>query len=99
MLTHERLLQTLSYDAETGVFIRRSTGRRVGVGKSDYGTISIDGKTYKAHRLAWRGGKYRAQISIDGSTKRIGSFPTAEEAHAAYVAEATRLFGEFARAA
>lgn len=145
----------MSYDAETGIFVRRSTGRSIGLGGSDYGTISIDGETHKSHRLAWfyvtgawpsdeidhkdldksnnrfrnlreassslnkrnspvyssnktglkgvslnkRGGKYRAQISINGSTRRIGSFLTAEEAHAAYVAEASRLFGEFARAA
>jgi len=155
MLTHERLLQALSYNAGTGVFVSRSTGKRVGAGSSDYGTIRIDGKTYKSHRLAWfyvtgawpaveidhrdldksnnrfsnlrnasaslnkrnsptyrnnkaglkgvclnkRGGTYRAQISINGSTKRIRSFRTAEEAHAAYVLEAARLFGEFARAA
>lgn len=156
MLTHERLLEVLSYDPTSGTFIRKSTGRLVGASNGgDYGTIKIDRKTYKAHRLAWfyvkrewpasdidhrdlnkgnnrflnlreaseslnkrnsptyrsnkvglkgvclnkRGGKFRAQISINGSTKRIGSFASAEEAHAAYVAEATRLFGEFARAA
>lgn len=37
--------------------------------------------------------------SESGTTvhKRIGLFDTAEEAHAAYVAEASTAFGEFAR--
>ena len=42
---------------------------------------------------------YRAQISVDGVTKTIGSFSSALEAHAAYCAEASKLCKEFARAA
>jgi hypothetical protein len=45
-------------------------------------------------------GKYRAQITAGGNskTKYIGSFTTAQEAHTAYMAEAVRHFGPFARA-
>jgi len=45
-----------------------------------------------------RRGKWRAQITKDGRRFSIGSYATAEEAHAAYVAKARELFGEFARA-
>lgn len=46
-----------------------------------------------------RGSRYRAQISIDGRTQRLGSFDTPEEAHAAYVCAVKEVAGEFARAA
>lgn len=39
--------------------------------------------------------RYRAQISIGGVPSYLGSFFTAEEAHARYVDEGRRLFGEF----
>lgn len=45
------------------------------------------------------GKAFRARIAIGGRQLHLGSFPTAEEAHAAYMAAAERLFGEFARAA
>lgn len=41
-------------------------------------------------------GKYVAQITIDKSHKRIGTFETPEEAAMAYDAKAIELFGEFA---
>ncbi len=64
MLTRERLIELLSYDLLTGLFIRNksrggsfkkgtiagslTTGRNAG-----YIAIQIDGKSYKAHRLAF----------------------------------------------
>lgn len=44
-----------------------------------------------------RRGRYFSQITISGKLRRIGTFSSAEEAHAAYCAEAEKHFGEFAR--
>lgn len=44
-------------------------------------------------------GRWRAEVKANGRRVRIGRFDTPEQAHAAYMAEARRLFGEFARAA
>lgn len=60
-LTAERLRSVLTYDADTGVFRRSVLNRtRYPVGKiagtphsSGYIAIGINGKSYKAHRLAW----------------------------------------------
>lgn len=45
-----------------------------------------------------RKGKFRAQISIDGRCRYIGTFATPETAHEAYLREAKAAFGEFVRA-
>lgn len=42
---------------------------------------------------------FTARIFIDGKAKYLGTFVTAEEAHAAYVAAAREFFGPFHRAA
>lgn len=44
-------------------------------------------------------GQYRAVINYGGKSHHLGRFDTIEEAHARYVKEALRQFGEFARAA
>lgn len=46
-----------------------------------------------------RHGNYAASIHLSGVKSHLGTFPTAEEAHAAYVKAANDNFGEFARAA
>lgn len=44
-------------------------------------------------------GRWRATIKKDRKPMHLGYFDTASEAHAAYMAKANELFGEFARAA
>lgn len=61
MLQHERLIEALAYDPETGVFRWKISPRgNVRAGdvagcKTDrnYSVIAVDGKLYRAHRLAW----------------------------------------------
>jgi len=60
VLTAERLRHLLEYDPITGVFTNRvrrkarQAGAVIGVaGGSGYITLSLDGRLYYAHRLAW----------------------------------------------
>lgn len=61
VLTHARLLQTLTYFKTTGVFRWKvATSNRVSPGdiagfddSKGHWTICLDGKKYQAHRLAW----------------------------------------------
>jgi hypothetical protein len=60
MISHDRLLELLVYDAETGVFTWRiarpgnKAGSVAGCQRRDgYNVIRLDGKLYLAHRLAW----------------------------------------------
>lgn len=56
-LTAQRLRELLQYDASTGHFIKRGglrEGKIVGCKKREgYIVISVQGKIYYAHRLAW----------------------------------------------
>lgn len=42
--------------------------------------------------------KWVAQIGLNGKRIRLGTYSTPEEAHAAYMSAANRIYGEFARA-
>lgn len=60
VLTHDHLLLILSYSKESGNFVwlirygRAHPGKIAGTVRPDgYVVIGIDGKRYKAHRLAW----------------------------------------------
>ncbi|HEX8348749.1 MAG TPA: HNH endonuclease [Hymenobacter sp.] len=64
MLTLERLKQLVAYDPTTGLFTRlegttpqataRHAGKQAGLTKPKrYVQLSVDGKTYLGHRLAW----------------------------------------------
>ena len=60
-LTYERLIDVLAFNAETGMFnwkVNLKGGVRAGdlcqcKDSSGYVVIRIDGKLYRAHRLAW----------------------------------------------
>jgi hypothetical protein len=53
---------------------------------------------YKGVYLSRRSGKWYAHIGRNGRIIHLGTFATAQAAHAAYCAAARKLFGEFARA-
>lgn len=59
-LTAERLRALFDYDPETGEFRRRRSGKGYRAGavagtghNAGYRSVTVDGKTYLAHRLAW----------------------------------------------
>jgi len=59
-ITHERLLEVLHYDPETGDFRwiepgpgRRQTKQAGSLNKMGYITIDVDSQRYFAHNLAW----------------------------------------------
>jgi hypothetical protein len=51
---------------------------------------------YKGVSLDKRNGRFLSRIRVNNKSFHIGSFDTAEEAHAAYCAKAVELFGEYA---
>lgn len=61
MITKQQLKEQLSYDKDTGIFVRlKSMSNKTRVGDvaggketSGYIRISLFGRTYKAHRLVW----------------------------------------------
>ena len=61
ILTQERLKELLSYDPETGVFVRiKTTSKKIKIGAvagtlhpSGYRYIKINRKQFREHRLAW----------------------------------------------
>lgn len=59
-LTQERLKELLNYDIKTGIFTWLKPRKGIDVGniagapdKDGYLLIGVDGKIYRAHRLAW----------------------------------------------
>jgi hypothetical protein len=158
-VTNARLRELLDYDRDTGEFRWR---KRVscsiqpgdiagGLNKEGYLKITINGRKYPAHHLAWLYVKakwcslvidhrdldpsnngwtnlriasrsqnnanrrrhrnnacglkgvsrhtsgWQATINKNGRRHHLGTFATPQEAHAAYVKAARKLFGEFAR--
>jgi hypothetical protein len=67
-------------------------------------TVSLNGANARqksGHKKGARkrGRRFVSTISFQGRSIYIGSFASEDEAHAAYLAKAKELFGEFARAA
>jgi hypothetical protein len=158
-VTADRLRELLSYDPESGVWVRlKSTGKaKVGstagsIEPRGYRRIRIDGKPYLSSRLAhlfmkgewpthemdhidcnpsndsWLNlrpatrlqnnanrklsnksgfqgasrsstNRYKAEMKLNGKRIYLGSFVTAEEAHASYVTASKEIYGAFSRAA
>lgn len=54
MISIEDIRSQFSYNPETGLLSRISTGKPViCVGKTGYGRVSINGKQHKIHRIIW----------------------------------------------
>lgn len=52
-MNQELLISIFSYSKHTGVFTRRSTGRKCGTDNNGYLEIVINKNRYYCHRLAW----------------------------------------------
>jgi hypothetical protein len=152
VITAERVRSLLAYDPQTGLITWRASRRGIAAGSvagtrtsHGYVQISVDGRFYRAHRLAWlivhgsfpdgeidhinrnpsdnrlvnlrvvtrtvnlhncgtrcdnKSGltgvswsrnrrKWVAQIQVNGATKYLGRFVTAEAARSAYLAAKT----------
>lgn len=53
MITHEKLKEMLTYNPDTGEFIRQSGKVAGSTHIEGYHNIMIEGKKYLSHRLAW----------------------------------------------
>jgi hypothetical protein len=156
MLTQSRLKELLHYCPETGVFTwnktlgsRAQAGSSAGFNSDGYRRICLDGREYKAHRLAWlyvtgdwpdqhidhidgqrsnnafanlrdvpqsvnnqnfrlakrsnktgqllgvskkkRGQGFIARLTVNRQEIHLGTYPTPEEAHQAYLAAKREL--------
>ncbi len=78
--------------------LRQATATENQRNKRFYGNTAGFKGVYK-NNPAYPNSTYRATIMVDGKYQYLGTFKTAEDAHAAYCAATERLFGEFARVA
>ncbi len=70
-------------------------------------TLSQNGANRRRHKnskspykgICFVNGRWVARIRVDGKRYHLGYFATPEEAHSAYISEAEKRFGPFARAA
>lgn len=53
MITHDKLIQKLNYNPDTGEFTRPNGKIAGSLHKEGYHNIMIEGKKYLSHRLAW----------------------------------------------
>lgn len=81
----------------------RSDNRIVNLRSADQSQNQMNRTVTRVNVVGLKGvtlfrGKFRATIKRDGKQKYLGLFSSAEQAHAAYVAAAQSLHGDFARA-
>lgn len=72
------------------VNLRECTNRQNCQNRSKQNRLGLKG-------VCSKGRAFIAQISVEGSTRHLGSFRTAEAAHSAYCDAARLYFGEFAK--
>jgi HNH endonuclease/AP2 domain len=51
--THERVMELFNYDPETGILIRRKSGKLVGNNSSGRALVNIDKEILLVHRVIW----------------------------------------------
>lgn len=68
--------------------LRPATDKQNSYNKSAWGELGVKGVSRK-------GGRFVAQITVDGINHYLGMFKTIEEASAVYQAAAKESFGEF----
>lgn len=101
-------LHRLILGASEGVMVDHVDGDRRNNTRSNlrlctHGENMVNRKIHRSNKCGLKGvyadrNKWRAQITVKGKQHHLGSFDTKELAHAAYLAAAERLHGEFARA-
>ena len=72
--------------------LREATRAQNAANAKMYSTNSVGLKGVSPHKCG-----FQARIGVNGRVRALGVFPTAEEAHARYVEEAKKIYGEFAR--
>ena len=94
-LSLERLYEVLAYDADTGLFtwrVKHAHAQLIAGAKDYYGycVIRIDGKLYKAHRLAWlytygewpaKGLDHKNQVKDDNRISNLREATQSENMH------------------
>jgi len=91
LITFEELKELVSYNSDTGIFIwnkRPPTCRK----NNTFNTTGYKGVWKRKGMDLWVAG-----VSKDGKNIKLGSFDCPQKAHAAYIAEITKMHGEFVR--
>jgi len=103
-----RRMHRIIMQAKSGEFVDHKNGNPLDNQRTNlrFCTRSLNAANSKLRRTnttgfkgVWKDRNYfRAEIKINQKKKSLGYFPTPEQAHAAYIAAAKELFGDFARA-
>jgi hypothetical protein len=84
-----------------GLNNRRANLRAVTTQQNAFNQRAAKGNTSGFKGVTWikQGKKWQASIKLNGKSRHLGRFATAEEAHDAYVKASAELHGEFGRTA